>query len=299
MRFLYAVVGVPQIVYDSVYSERNYIVQGDGEFFGAPVRRDAYGYSTSYLDIFLREFAARIGNDHYRQLDDTGFAVIYVSYGIQHDRQVQELFFPSTMTMPVEWTLDHGTPAQIRASKNILVEALRLAVGQAKTALDALRNEATKRCNKTPLLLPLRNFDSRCFVTELRQLQEGIRTAQDKQAAIDHFVGSVEAAHPPQPVPAEGRRKIKLAGFMDDHRVLFAPPGRDRHAFARPTVDHPPSCLLSGRRRLGAPYEAAFHYDCTRGPAALTGNFFGCHESAAWKVGDPHLNIAPNDFVRV
>jgi len=298
MRFLYAFAGIPQAVYDGVFARRQFVVQDDGDFFGAPLKRDAFGYTPAYLDIFEKELARRVSGDHHRSLDETGFAVIYVSYGEAHDKQIDRRFFPSTLTVPVHWHLPYGTPTEVRASKNQLVNMLYDATRQAKSALDTLRNEAMKRANKTPLLLPLRNFRSEAFVPELELLSKNIRTATDKAAVINKFVRSIEAAHPPQPVPVEGRRKVKLEGFVDEQQVLFAPPGRNRHAFARPAPGHLLTCLLSGRRRLGAPYDPAFHYDCTSSGARLSGNFYGCHEVESWRDGDPHLNIAPNDFVR-
>lgn len=298
MRFLYAFAGIPQVIYEDVLARKQYIAQDDGEFFGAALRRDTYGYTSEYLDIFVREFAKRIANDHHRQLDDVGFAVIYISFGEHHDKYVESRFFPSTLTIPVDWQLPYGTPTEVRAAKNRLVELLHGATRQAKAALDTLRNEATKRSNKTPLLLPLRNFRSAHFTPRLQELSKSIRTAADKQTVISQFVSAIEAAHPPQPVPVEGRRKVKLEGFVDEHKVLFAPPGRNRHAFARPASSHPSTCLLAGRRRLGAPFDPAFHYDCTLEGAQLSGDFYGCHEPPSRKVGDPHLNIAPNDFVR-
>ena len=298
MRILYAFAGIPQAVYEGVFAKQKYIVQDDGEFFGAALKRDAYGYTPEYLNIFVREFADRIAKDHQRKLDDVGFAVIYVSYGDNHDKAVEDLFFPSTLTIPVRWKLPHGTPTEVRIGKNQLVDFLYSATRQAKAALDTLRNEATKRSNKTPFLLPLHNFKSGHFTQQLQQLSKSIRVEPDKQAAVDRFVHAIEAVHPPKPIPVEGRRKVKLEGFIDERKVLFAPPGKARHAFARPDLKHPSTCLLSGRRRLGAPFDPAFHYDCTQDGEPLVGEFYGCHEPPSRKVGDPHLNIAPNDFVR-
>ncbi len=298
MRFLYSFAGIPSDAYETIETRKTYIVREDGEFFGAPFRDASLEYSISYLNKFASEFARRISSDKENRLIETGFALIYVVHKAKQVAEIDEAFFPSTLTVPVYWQQTGITPTEKRQRVNELVDLLRGATKRAKSALDALRNEATKRASKSPLLLPVKNFKSDHLSVALRALNMEIREANNVEATIAKFVSTMTSNHRQKDVPQEGRHKVKLTAFVDDKRVMFAPPGRDKHALARVVAGHPTSCLLNGRRRLGAPFQPAFHFDCTHGGERLEGDFHGCHEPPARYRGDPHINISPNDHVR-
>jgi hypothetical protein len=182
-----------------------------------------------------------------------------------------------------------------RRSKNQLLNVLKVATELVKRTIPPLKKEITERDNRTPLLLPIKNFKSSCLTAELEGLQRDISHIDDKRQVIARAVANIERDHPPQ---RDDNDKRGFAHFVDRRNIMFCPPGKNRHAFARPTMGHPETCLLSGRRRFGAPYDRAFHYDCSKGAGILKDVFFGCHEGASVHEGMPHLNIAPNDFVR-
>jgi len=251
-----------------------------------------YTYPENCADLLISEFAKRIEDDHHNELGDEGIAVIYVDNGDHATSRFVQSFFPSTLCAKVSWKITFGTKAQVAKSKNDLVVGLKHATNQARDALRLLAKELRERDAKTPLLLPVKNFTSAHLAKTLLELQSAVVNAADKDLAIKYAVESLESTHP----PAKDLKRY----FVDDRKVEFRPPGshRARHGLARVVAGHNPSCLLSGRRRLGAPYDRAFHYDCLRGDRSLVDDFFGCHDGPSRWKGNPHINIAPNDFVR-
>jgi hypothetical protein len=285
--------GIPPEVYDAVYRERAHICGDNCEFVSEPCTSAAWhSYSQSHANFFLRKFANLVATDHDNLLRDTGFALLYIAYEEQSTRRLVEQFFPSTFCYRVEWHPDWTTPTTVRRSQNDLVQSLRRSTDEVRRALPPLKKEVLERHNRTPLLLPIKNFHSRFLAPEIRGLQEALRAEKDKAGTIRRTVGILEQRCPLQRDGGKYRRF-----FIDDRNVEFEPPGRVRHAFARPQSGHPFSCLLGGRRRLGAPYDRAFHYDCTKGRGNIRELFYGCHEPQVMREAE-HLNIAPNDFVR-
>ncbi|MFM0029709.1 hypothetical protein PQR70_26075 [Paraburkholderia madseniana] len=295
MKFVIGFAGIPHEVYEQVYKNRDVIATPGAEFVSTPLKPYMFAYGAEHAEFFGKEFEQRIRADHHNELADTAFALVCINHDEQSTAAFRKHFFPSTLVVSVDWAIEWGSPTTIRQSGNRLVECLRSASKSVRTTLGPLKKELSERSNKTPFLLPLRNFRSQSFVTTLQQLQENLVASQDKTDTIRMFAKAVERDHPLK------QDEQKLWFFVDDRNVRFRAPGRARHAFARPDDGgvHPHACLLSGRRRLGAPYDRAFHYDCTRGQENLKAAFHTCHGRDESDVeGDPHLNIAPNDFVR-
>ncbi len=297
MRFVFGYAGIPFEVYDGIYNKRNWICGDSGEFISTPMRGGAGDaeYRQSDGNFFLSSFYKLIASDHHDGLRDTGFAVIYVNHPSPSTTVFARRFFPSILCILVDWTLDKTSGASVRRSKNQLLNQLKVATEHAKKGIPPIKKEVTERDNRTPLLLPIKNFKSNCLVAELEVLQTDLLHVSDKQQVIGRVIRNIENEHPRQ---RDDTERYGHSYFVDHRNIMFRPPGKDRHAFARPQSGHPETCLLSGRRRLGAPYDRAFHYDCTRGTGALKDLFFGCHEDPSVHEGTPHLNIAPNDFVR-
>lgn len=295
MKFIFGFAGIASEIYDAVYKERTNICGENVSFVSTPLKSAGWfsRYSDSHANFFVKAFGEMIRRDQHNDLRDTGFATIYVKHDDVSTQRFLRALFPSTFCHPVEWTLDRTSPMALNVSKNELVIALKSAVVGVTKSVVALRKELAERDNRTPLLLPVKNFHSKCLVDEIRTLQDSLPSEEEKQAAVAQAVHAIDRRHPPQLGDYSNRRY-----YVDDRNVEFHPPGSARHAFARGQHGHPLTCLLSGRRRLGAPYDPVFHYDCVKGREPIRALFFGCHEDAAVKVGRPHLNIAPNDFVR-
>ncbi len=296
MRFAIGFAGIPHGIFDEVYARRQWICGDNVDFISIPIKAAEFGktYPNDHKSFFLKKFYDLLVTDHHNDLRDTGFALVHVHPPGMSSESFADCFFPSIFCTPIFWEFDQTTRALGRQSKNRLLNQLQVATNRAKKAIPALKKELTERDSRTPLLLPVRNFHSKCLVPELWQLQEDLISANDKSIAIENRVQEIQKKHPLSRDVDSSRSSF----FEDDRRIRFNPPGRERHAFARPKDGHLEQCLIAGRRRLGAPYDHAFHYDCTKDAVILRDHFFGCHEKSTEWVGKPHLNIAPNDFVR-
>ena len=295
MNFMFAFAGIPLAIYDSVKEARRRICGADSEFLGRPfVQKTAdWAYTASDSAHITRLFWERLRADHENKLKDTGFALIYVAHEPESSATLASALFPAIFTAPVRWTFDQSSQMRMNASKNVLVEELSAIVSTIRQALPQIAHEVGPRDNSTPLLLPLKNFASKNLSPVLTDLQTRLLIEQEKRAVVGWAVRRVEHFHP--------RRKLGEAGrlvFVDDRDIQFDPPGRARHGFAREGNGHLEMCLVAGRRRLGAPYDRSFHYDCTKGNSPLAGQFPSCHEPLRDRKGDPHLNISPNDHIR-
>jgi hypothetical protein len=300
MKFILGIAGIPHELYDEVLKQKLHICSGDDslDFISRPLRPNKSGqlaYSKSDSNYYLGEFASRFSADDHNRLCDTGLALIYINYATATTALFAESLFPSVLAVPVavNFPVTQLSKQKLAETKNYLVELLRNATTEIKNAIPPLKKEITEHDSRTPLLLPIKNFESDILIPQLRGLQVALLMEHDKILAVDTAIKGIAGGHPLTKQLDNPQKRC----FVDDRKIEFHPPGSARHAFARPNNEHPASCLLSGRRRLGAPYDHAFHYDCIKGKQ-LTGQFWGCHEDRSTHVGKPHLNIAPNDYVR-
>lgn len=297
MRFVCGYAGIPSEIYDEIRAARARFCGEGVSFLSVPLRTNDWypKYTESHTNSFLKGFGALIRNDHQNALSDTGFALLYIRHDDVSTETFVGRFFPSTMCIEIPWALDRTNDMTMRQSKNELITLLREATEQVRKAIPPLKKEIRERDARTPLLLPLKNFHSDLLVDEIKNLQEALVDEDDKLNVIVETVRTLERHHPLQ-APTKGYRKF----FLDERNVQFRPPGTagSRHGFARGHGRHPETCLLSGRRRLGAPYDPVFHYDCQKGTGNIHELFYGCHEEQAMLEGDPHLNVSPNDHVR-
>lgn len=297
MRFVFGYAGIPRAVFD-VISKKQKVICGDNSSFTAQALRapkPAWTYVSQDIEYLQEYFSNLLSNDHENKLADTGFGLIYVNYPDASTQRLIKKFFPSVLCVPVEWKLDARSEYTIHRSANELSSYLRLATNHAKEAIALLKKEVVERDGRTHLLLPVKNFHCDNLASLLEGLQRDMADAKDKNQVLKDAKDALEVTIPRH--QAQYGKRI-FSYFVDDRNIEFQPPGRvGRHAFARRAV-HLHACFLSAHRRFGAPYEPAFHYDCTRGAHPLKDTFFGCHEPSTKWEGKPHLNISPNDFVR-
>lgn len=293
MRFEVGFAGIPREFIDFVYRSRLSFCGDDVTYVAETLKPVAGYYAGAHARFFLKHFERRLREDHHNQLADTGFAVVFVASHPDAFAFAEELF-PAILTIPVLWTPSGHNQTTRGKSARELIHMLRGAVDVIRKSVPVLKKELTEQDSRTPWLLPKSNFSSRSLVPKLSEIQRAIANGAPVAEALAAAKSDFIQEHPFKRIGDAPR-----ASFTDRKGVEFHPPGKARHAFARPIAGkHPPICLIAGRRRLGAPYDRAFHYDCARGPRNLSGNFSTCHEPPSRMTGDPHLNIAPNDFVR-
>lgn len=293
MRLAIGFAGVPQQVFDAFRRGQSKLVEEGDIVLAESLKGTAGYYANPHANFFLKEFAHILREDSQNRLADVGFAVAYVSTHEEATKFAEKLF-PAVLTIPVPWKLTGNNRTTQGKSLNELNASFREAVILARDVIPSLKKELIEQDNRTPWLLPPKNFRSDALIRGLKSVHEALRAREDALGALRVLRQSFEHSHPPQRIGTRERRC-----FVDNAGIEFHPPGSARHAFARGNFgDHPPMCLVSGRRRLGSPYHRAFHYDCSRGEGVLEAELWGCHTSRTWRTGNPHINIAPNDFVR-
>ncbi|WP_374005897.1 hypothetical protein [Delftia lacustris] len=292
MNYCFVLAGVPSQIYDQVYRERKKFCKNDAEFLGRCLKKNGEPfYSKSDFDFFIKEVAERFRKDHHNTLAKTKFVCFYIDYSNETSRKLFESLHPAVFCVPIKWNYDLSTKHRANASVNELLNILEKKSDIIRKSLPSLTHEMSSRDSKTTLLLPVASFKSKVLRRALESLVDNINQENDANTSIDEANSFVLKAHPIRKSQGKG-------GFLDDRNIQFHPPGAARHGYARDSAGHLAICLVSGRRRLGVPYDRAFHYDCTRGEKPLIDDFPGCHPPEARHHGAPHLNISPNDHVR-
>lgn len=292
-KFFFGFAGIPQEIYQDVEREnKRYALAAD---FCIDKMPNCVGYSQRNIDFFVNKFYRKISTGSNSEFSDTSFAIIYIKRDSVSTDFFVESFFPHMLLVPVQWKLETARgPNGMRASKNELISLLEQATAKARASLRVLRDELVSRASSTPILLPVKNFDSKQLLPMLRGLH-GDLTNKDvsSEEAIRRCVEGFKRSYPLQ-------RINEKRCFVDDSKIEFRPPGSHRHGYARAGGVHPPYCLLSGRRRFGAPYDPLFHYDCMKGERGnLKALLHSCHGPEAVWEGGPNINVAPNDNVNV
>jgi hypothetical protein len=291
MKLAIGLAGIPSDMYDFVVSRKSSFLAPDDIFISRPFRKKGeLRYTNGDANFFLHAYEKLLIDDHHNSSRDTGFALLYV----QHDgwRDFVSAFFPAVFPLALRLEPFVHLDGTSKATRRQLADAMKTPVKKSRDIVARIKKEVTERDNRTPLLLPVRNFRSGVLKTKLLELQENLAESAECTRLLENWVQDIERHHPLR------RTESRSRCFVDDRNIEFHPPGRARHAFARPQKGHEPLCLISGRRRFGAPYDRAFHYDCINHVGRVRDLFFGCHEGEKRYEGSPHVNIAPNDFVR-
>jgi hypothetical protein len=167
------------------------------------------------------------------------------------------------------------------------------AASRLRSPVRAMTAEFETRLRRTPLLLPLRHFDSEHLCRLITEILEAIGNSAVTDDAIKAACRRFEMHHPFQ-------RQGKGGSFESPKGIRFTAPPRNWFHGQRAeniTGDHNEACFLNARMRLGGAFADGFHYDCTRGNSH-SGYFKNCHGAERHYQGSPHLNVYPNDFIR-
>jgi hypothetical protein len=307
MNFVFGYAGIPEQLFDGIQNRKNNLILGDKNnevFFAPSLKPSKPNLNKTHITFIQNKFKEKTieekklltGNNH---ISNIGFAVIYVRNS--DSENFEKEFFPTTLVFSVNWTLRECTKKkELNELKNELFDLLLKATICAKIVLDVIYKEITECRNSTPLLLPIKNFHSKSLKLRLKELQTKLTNhALDKEAItqiMKEIIKLIKKDHPLKNV------ENKQPCFSDDRGIEFHSPGSALHGIPHPKEgdNHLITCLLGGYRRFGAPFYVAFHYDCKKGEKGnLKGNFHSCHENPKIVEGNPHINISPNDYVRV
>lgn len=184
--------------------------------------------------------------------------------------------------------------AQLRRDKNELNRECERASKNAIKTRNSVHLYMENNRNRTPLLLPIRHFES----DELRRIVceawNALQSNDDVPAIFSRLEKSFEREHPFK------KGKGRTGYFVNSKDIEFKSPGRYLHGTPHLNLgEHKEACFLNGVLRIGGAIKEGFHYDCTRkNDGKYSGNFENCHGETVSKKGDPHLNVYPNDYIR-
>jgi hypothetical protein len=183
-----------------------------------------------------------------------------------------------------------GSPGRIAANK--LAKSVVRVARKLKVAVNDVQNEFTNRLTRSPLHLPIRNFESDIYGSALNRLARLLGQVDSPSDLLKEACLEIEASHP---FRASGRRR----SFVDNGNKRFAMPGRDLHGLTHRGDPHNAMCVLSSKLRLGGALADGFHFDCVRNDNDRLEAFLqNCHDAFEWKKGAPHINIGCNDGLR-
>lgn len=300
-----AIAGLPAAHYNRIEQQASTIFGTGQRFIASPLRADANGAYVPDLTHgwqLLNKLSKTLQTD--KSLQNHGCGVLLLSPSGYDTTEILNLLAPFAAILKIDLPVPvhtHGRPAQMQA--NQISTELRAATPKLVRAVNAMNSELETRPNRTPLLLPLRNFDGRGVADEIRSLSLSLPLEERPSEAIAAACKRIEATY-----SFDKAKDCSARCFIDDRKVEFRPPGRANHGMAASAEPpHNATCFLNGSFRIGGRYNRGFHYDCRhrlstgkRNKAkVLKGSFFDCHDDEDEYVGEPHLNIAPNDFVRI
>jgi hypothetical protein len=299
VKYVIGYAGIPHDYFDAVVEDSNMIRGGDQdiEFYAKTLPLNQTFYTQQYAMDVRRFFSSRLANNRKSYLE-TSFAVVYVNNATNNADVLVNMLLPNIFTIPVEWVPAWGSSQVRRDNQNILIRAFADATRKVKRVLPHIHKELTERANRTPLLLPLKNFDGDEISNLLASIHAEALIADNPTMAIRAIVRDFERRFPSE---LDTSRKPPQTRFTNRQNIRFRAPGKDRHGSAHPeTAGHPDHCILAAFKRLGAPYDPNFHYDCTHlNQSRLSAQLHNCHRPRGWITSTKrHLNIAPNDAVR-
>ncbi len=261
-------------------------------------------YSKEYVEKLYCKFARAveevIGNESgsgVNPLDATAI-IVYLDYDNSNSKIINTTFLPDALVIPVDppgLIFQRLPPNKKDSLTNKLIDKIKKAIKKSEQILPAIKKEVTSRDNKTPLLLPVWNFDKPSICRLLEDVCAKFINV-DPFTAVRNVTRRFEAQNPRISMHDDCERY-----FVNPRGIVFKSPGRGRHGFARESEGerHPRNCLVRSRLRLGASFDPKFHYDCVKQRGALPSNWRSCHrQNFTIPKGRVHVNISPNDHVR-
>lgn len=220
----------------------------------------------------------------------TSVILIYVDHPGQQTVTFVRHFFPFALAVPLAPIDLSGTTnkASLNTAYNEYLDRLVEVAVRARQATDLISHELNVE-QKSPLLLPVRNFRTDDYVPLLEGAFQALGTAANISALLkSNFTAFVQNYW--KTMPSNGKR------CFSDGSLFFLGPGKNRHGHLRHNAKgHGDDCFLSARCRLGGRFAHDFHFDC-QPVRQLRAQYPNCHDVNT-APAPSHVNIAPNDYV--
>ncbi len=289
MRPLVIIAGTSVEVHDALRRQSESKFAPNGKLFAKPVGRP--GYPTGQGDQYIQEIEQYIRK--LREDEPLSITVVYVNY--ENDPSTEKFldrFFPFALIRPIDPLKldDIGTRSRLNAALTRYINQIYDEVLELRRIASLVRGK-THAQNLSPLLLPVRNFESAAHRSFLSRLFYGLGRDPQPEEFLDGEIRAFLSHHPRTTPPSD-----KQSCYCDG-RLYFKSPGRNRHGHHRHQngQGHSPTCLLNARTRLGGSYDHSLHYDCV--PVRnLLATYPNCHDMAT-PPRERHVNIAPNDYI--
>jgi len=287
---VFIIAGLDQELHDRVRRESGDYFAPSGRLVLKPLNLKT-GYGKDYGNKIIEEIHKYIVGSK----EDTKISIqmIYVREGCT--KEFQDCFFPFCLSKNIDkfvYPAD-GSRNQKERAMNEYVSYLKRETKRVHK-IAALMKDRTDIHNMTPLLLPIRNFQSKKLIDLLSGIYEMVFDADEPSKYLDSCVNKFLADHPRGKPLGSGSAQH----CFTDGRLYFKSPGRHRHGFYRHSKHdaHEKQCLLNARSRLGGPFDYTFHYDCAAAKGTLPLHSPNCHGEDI-ENKPTHINIAPNDYI--
>lgn len=290
MQYLVCMAGLPVEVVNEIRSNSERFTAAKGNAPIVKPVREPYTLLGGMATAYLQDLAARISTlDPSAQVS---VILVYVDYQNEETKSFVGRFCPFALASPIRPFYPNLAPKKRRRSELLLyVEEIYQKIVDLRQRAGVVRDVLSGQ-NFTPLLLPMRNFQSAILGAELNGAFANFAVVQNPRAFLCTVSNNILQHHPLKQMDRD-------RWFEDSRRLRFKSPGTNRHGMVRGVAaGHRPECLIAGRVRFGGPFDALFHYDCNYKRRGLNASYPNCHDAQCAPASQTHVNIAPNDAVR-
>ena len=295
MQFLVCIAGLPQEAVDEIRARpaARFTDDKHNSPIARPVRRP-FEFRDGMCDGYLQDIEKRL--KAMPATAEASIILIYVDYQNGGTERFLRRFYPFALTGAVGPFYPNAQQKKERRSALLeFVDEIELRLADLRSRARIVRDVLSGQ-NFTPLLLPVRNFQSAILKAQVDVLFSTLGTAADPRASLNEASAAIRERHPLQ---QRGIGKQRDRWFEDDRQLRFKSPGRNRHGMARVVGEgHRPECLIGGRVRFGGPFDSQFHYDCEYERRAVDPIYPNCHDADTAPAVNTHVNIAPSDYIR-
>lgn len=292
MLHLYVIVGIPAGYERYIDARvRRKISSDAGEVLLVPMPPGyrTPKYSEHYRSLILRACYERVQNI---ELDDAfSITLLYASNESVDVEYLLGDFFSFYLVCPFRPLDDVCKPNLINREIKLMVDYLVPICINTRNKCKIIQDHLSSKIRHTPLLLPVKNFSCKKLSKILKNIQNNFEYNINYEVEVKNIVKSFDNNSSKKKVNSENHY------VNSDGLVFVAPRYNEFHGHAS-GEEHPYTCYLRSRARLGGSFNPRLHYDCQRFEGSLKDAYLSCHSQLAPAGKATYLNISPNDHVR-